>query len=85
MSAMKRQKRQDSFMLVDTVRLVEARGDRKAAHVAEDVGVSRQRMCDWESGRKRMPLSILKKVADLYGKPVDHFLNKNFAEICFNG
>lgn len=63
-------------MLVDERRLIDARGERKPAHVAEEIGVSRQRLCDWESGRKRIPLSALRAIARIYEKPLEYFFTE---------
>ena len=45
-------------------------------YVSDKLGISRQRYCDIENGKRSIPLKELYKFADFYNKSIDYFLRK---------
>lgn len=65
---------------LDLVRLKQARGLRSQSAVAKAIGVSRQQIWNYENGESEPPISVLIKLATLYGiKPQDMLLQKDLS------
>lgn len=62
---------------IDAARLKKARGDRKAADVAETIGITRQHLWLLETGRCAPSGKILAQLCWLYGKEVKDFTTKS--------
>jgi transcriptional regulator with XRE-family HTH domain len=72
---MERTRLKTSYFAVNPARLVEARGSRRPAQVAAELGYPRQFLWDWENGRKRIPDHAMKKICELYRRPLEFFFN----------
>jgi transcriptional regulator with XRE-family HTH domain len=64
----------EHYYCVPPDRLIEARGDRRPSEAARVLGVTRQRICDWEAGRYRISHSMLVRLSELYRRPLEFFL-----------
>lgn len=65
--------------VIDLEQLRQARGERSLKDVAEQIGVTRQQIWNYENGVSEPPVSILIKLADYYGLQIqDLILQKNF-------
>lgn len=61
---------------IDLERLKKARGLRSQSEVAKAVGVSRQQIWHYENGISEPPLSVLIKLANLYGIKLQEVVNQ---------
>jgi HTH-type transcriptional regulator, competence development regulator len=67
--------------VIDTEQLKKARGLRSLNDVAKELGVTRQQVWNYEKGTSEPPLSVLMKLADLYGVRVEKLIRqKNFVQ-----
>lgn len=65
---------------IDLEQLKKARGLRSVSEVGAVIGVSRQQIWNYENGVSEPPLSVLIKLADLYGVRVEKLIRqKNLA------
>lgn len=69
---------------VDTEQLRKARGLRSQSEVAKQVGVTRQQICQYESGASAPSLRVLLRLSNLYGVGVEKLVDKNFSSDCQN-
>lgn len=59
--------------------MIKARGARTRSEVAADLGLTRQQIWNYEHGVSEPPISVLFKIAELYGVHYNDLLNeKNF-------
>lgn len=66
--------------VIDLEKLKKARGMRSQSDVAKALGLSRQQIWNYENGTSEPPLSILIKLAELYGIRVETLIvQKNLA------
>lgn len=65
---------------ISPIRLREARGDKKGSAVARQLGISRQRLYAYETGKDRPPGEIALRLCLLYGVEPDYFLEKSSRE-----
>ena len=54
-----------------------ARGMRRLKLTAKELGISRQQLWNYEEGKSTPPLSMLIKLANLYGVDVQDLINQN--------
>lgn len=67
---------------IDREQLKKARGLRSLSDVGSAIGVSRQQVWNYENGTSEPPLTVLVKLANLYGVRVEKLIvQKNLAEI----
>jgi len=67
--------------IVNTKRLIEARGERSRKDVAAIIGVSRQQIWNYEKGISEPPLSVLIELANLYNVNYTNLITqKNFVQ-----
>lgn len=67
--------------VIDLEQLKKARGLRSLNDVGKEVGLTRQQIWNYENGESEPPLSVLIKLADLYGIRVEKLIyQKNFAK-----
>ena len=65
---------------IDLEQLKKARGLRSQSEVAREVGVTRQQIWNYENGASEPPLSVLLRLANLYGVKVEKLIaQKNLA------
>lgn len=50
----------------------------KLEEAAEELGISRQRLSNWENGGSEPDLEMVRRVAELYGMTVDELLESDF-------
>lgn len=62
--------------VIDLEQLKKARGLRSLNDVGKAVGLSRQQIWNYENGDSEPPLSVLIKLADLYGVKVEKLINQ---------
>lgn len=67
--------------VIDLDRLKQARGLRSLSEVSKAIGVSRQQVWHYENGMSEPPISVLMKLANLYGVRVEKLIaQKNLVE-----
>ncbi len=68
--------------VIDLEQLKRARGLRSQIEVAEALGVSRQQVWNYEKGLSEPPISVLVRMAHLYGVRVEKLINqKNLSKV----
>ena len=50
----------------------------KLEEAAEELGISRQRLSNWENGGSEPDLEMVRRMAELYGMTVDELLESDF-------
>lgn len=60
--------------------LSENREVRGAAKAAEALGTSRPSLYEYESGKRDIPLKILLKAVEVFGRPLDYFVGRELSE-----
>lgn len=67
--------------IIDLEQLKKARGLRSLRSVGTAVGVTRQQVWNYENGTSEPPISVLAKLADLYGIRLEKLIRqKNLTE-----
>lgn len=67
--------------VIDLEQLKKARGLRSLNEVSKAIGLSRQQVWHYENGVSEPPISVLIKLADLYGIRVEKLITqKNLAK-----
>lgn len=56
---------------IDPLKLRAARGDRKLTEVAQNVGISKQSLWNYENGHNEMPAVTVAKLCILYQIPIE--------------
>lgn len=70
--------------VLDLEKLIKARGLRSRTTVAKELGVTRQQIFLYEKGKSEPPLSVVSKMAKLYGVKISDLLNENFLPTLLN-
>ena len=66
--------------VINTQKLIEARGERSRSAVAAEIGVTRQQIWNYENGTSEPPISVLCDLARFYKIDLNDLLNdKNFS------
>lgn len=60
---------------IDPTKLKLARGARGLTESARSVGISKQSLCNYESGRSEPPSSAIAKLCLLYQVPIDQLVS----------
>jgi transcriptional regulator with XRE-family HTH domain len=61
---------------IDGSALAAARGEMSIAEAARRLGITRQRLWNWENDIKAIPADYLARVCLLYDKPIEFFTKK---------
>jgi len=64
----------------DGLKLREARGDRQLTEVARIIGISKQRLWNYENGLYDPSSDIVVRLCMLYQKPIEFFAKANSAK-----
>jgi transcriptional regulator with XRE-family HTH domain len=68
--------------VIDLDKLKKARGLRSLSDVAKEVNLTRQQIWNYENGTSEPPISVLMKLAHLYGVKIqDLVVQKNLSHV----
>lgn len=62
---------------VDTAKLIKARGGKKSAHIAGELGISKQRLWNYEAGLRDIPEPVFRQICQLYKVSMISLLPEN--------